>query len=59
MIANNLEMYQLKELSDAERSQISGGAIDPFSLGSFVVALCAFAYQYGKDAAERERRHAW
>ncbi|WP_338870762.1 hypothetical protein WBJ53_23610 [Spirosoma sp. SC4-14] len=47
---------ELQEIEDAELAQINGGF---WEVVGVVVALCARAYQYGKDAAERERRHAW
>lgn len=43
----------LVELSKEEMGQISGGFVAVLGL---LVAVCAFAYNYGKDAAERDRR---
>lgn len=47
-----MKNYEL--LSKSELETVRGGSIwNPIGV---VVALCAMAYQYGKDAAERERR---
>lgn len=49
-------MENLKELSKEEQVEISGGIIG-IVIGAFI-AMGIWAYDYGKDAAERERRNS-
>lgn len=50
-------MKTLEDLTVAELKQTNGGGFDPISTAiGVVVALAIWAYDYGKDAAERERR---
>lgn len=49
-------MKNLENLTTNELKEINGG-FDPISTAiGVVVALAIWAYDYGKDAAERERR---